>query len=175
MWSGKSSALLAAIDRYRHQGRRVHVLKAAIDDRYATGSIVTHMGWKIDAEPVSDGSAVLASVLAVPGVLDVVALDEMFMVPRSGEALIELYRNGISIAVSTLDMSFQGRPFREVEVVLPWATRIEKLAAVCSACKADARYTWKNGGSGDEIEVGGSEKYEPRCMTCHPTINGRSR
>jgi thymidine kinase len=171
MWSGKSSALLAAIDRYRHQGRLVEVFKAALDDRYSTVDIVTHTGWRVEARPVSTGADLLRHVIDIPGRPDVVALDEVFMVAGAAEALVELYRNGVTVAASSLDLSAQGKPFREVEALMPWATRIEKLAAVCEVCKVDARYTWKKGGGASEIEVGGAQLYSPRCATHHPIVN----
>ena len=76
--------------------------------------------------------------------------------------------------MSSLDLSAQGKPFREVEALMPWATRIEKLAAVCTVCKGDARYTWKKGGGDAEIEVGGDQLYEPRCALHHPIVNLRT-
>lgn len=174
MWSGKSSALLASIDRYRYQGKQVEVFKAAIDDRYSSCDIVTHTGWKVSADPVGSGADILRRVIELPGAPNVVAVDEMFMIPGAADALIELYRNGVTVIVSSLDLSAQGKPFHEVSVVMPWATRIEKLAAVCTVCRGDARYTWKKGGGTSEIEVGGGDIYEPRCMHCHPLINLRA-
>lgn len=170
MWSGKSSALLAAIDRYRHQGRIVMVCKPQIDHRYACDSVVTHGGWKIPADPVQDGMELIRCV--TDGILpDVVAVDELFMIPGGGVALIELFRSGISVIVSSLDLSAHGTMFREVEAVLPWATHVEKLTAVCAVCKTDARYTWKKTAGTVEIEVGGSETYEPRCWTHHSIVS----
>lgn len=173
MWSGKSSALLAAIDRYRHQGRTVMVFKPRIDDRYAHDSVVTHSGWRTPAMPVRTGLEILEAVLAAPTPPHAIAVDELFMVPGGGAALIEAFKSGISVAVSSLDLSASGTPFTEVQTALPWATRIEKLTSVCAACKGDARYTMKRTGpsrSSTEIEVGGSETYEPRCWACHPSI-----
>jgi thymidine kinase len=172
MWSGKSSALLAFTDRCRHQGRHVDVFKAARDDRYSTGEIVTHAGWKIAAVPVDSGRAVIEHVIENPGVPDVVVVDEAFMIDGIATAVIELYRVGATIAVSSLDMSAHGKPFQEIQLMMPWATQIEKLTAVCTICRGDARYTWKKGGIHDvEVEVGGSEIYEPRCILHHPIIN----
>ena len=172
MFSGKSSSLLAAIDRYRHQGRVVDVFKPCIDDRYSAVEIVTHGGWRIKADPVSTGLELMSDLLAAPGSPDVVAVDELFMIPGSAAALIELFHAGVTVLVSSLDLSATGSVFSEVRDVLPWATRIEKLTAVCAVCKSDARYTWRKGtmlGS-KEIEVGGAESYEPRCHGCHQLI-----
>jgi thymidine kinase len=61
----------------------------------------------------------------------------------------------------------------EIEKMLPWATKVEKLSAVCVVCNRDAYYTYKKQTGGNEIEVGGSELYEPRCCKCHPLILNR--
>ena len=100
----------------------------------------------------------------------VIAVDEAFMIPGIANVLIWLYRSGYSIVVSSLDLSAAGKPFEEIEKMLPWATKVEKLSAVCVVCNRDAHYTYKKQVGGDEIEVGGSELYEPRCLKCHPTI-----
>ena len=174
MWSGKSSALLAFVDRCLHQGRNVNSFKASQDDRYSSGEIVTHTGWKIAAVPVDSGAAVLKHVIENPGVPDVVVVDEAFMISGIADAIVELYRTGVTIAVSSLDLSAQGKPFDEIAAMMPWATRIEKLTAVCKICRGDARYTWKKGGGSGEIEVGGAEIYEPRCILHHPLISSPS-
>lgn len=168
MWSGKSSALLAAIDRYRHQGRIVTVIKPKIDDRYAHDSVVTHGGWKTAATPVNDGLELVRCVADSDHAIDVVAVDELFMIPGGGEALVDVFKTGITVIMASLDLSSSCVPFQEVQAVLPWATRIEKLSAVCAVCKMDARYTWKKTAGLGAIEVGGAETYESRCWTHHP-------
>jgi len=70
-------------------------------------------------------------------------------------------------------MSFAGKPFREVEMMLPWATRVEKCAAVCTECGRDAYYTHRKETAEDEILVGGAELYEPRCFRHHAAIDSR--
>jgi thymidine kinase len=87
-----------------------------------------------------------------------------------------LYRTGIDVVVSTLDISATGKPFHEVEKLLPWATHIEKCSAVCTQCGRDAFYTHKKQvSSDDEIEVGGAEMYEPRCSRHHIAIDLRPK
>ena len=101
---------------------------------------------------------------------NVIAVDEAFMIPGIAKALIWLYRSGYSIVVSSLDLSATGKPFDEIEKMLPWATHVEKRSAVCTVCSKDAYYTYKKQMGGDEIEVGGAELYESRCLRCHPLI-----
>lgn len=162
------------LERHRYQKHASITFKPVIDSRYAIDQIVTHSGWKHPALCVSSGADVLQSILDAGENPDVVAVDEAFMIPGIAEALIFLYRSGYTIIVSTLDMAFNGKPFPEVTKMLPWATRIEKLAAVCTVCGADAHYTHRkvlsDSDRSDDVLVGGEELYEPRCVKCHPHI-----
>ena len=98
----------------------------------------------------------------------VIALDEAFMVEGSADVLIELYKSGFTVLISSLQLSSDLKPFEEISKMLPWATRVEVCPAVCTICGADAYYTYKKDGNFDgEIEVGGKELYEPRCAMHH--------
>jgi len=172
MFSGKTTALLSSVERFKLQGRRVIVFKPEIDDRYASTEVVSHLGWQHSAETVSSGTGIIGALSRSDLPPDVVALDETFMVPGSAEALVWLYRTGISVVASTLDLSSTGKPFREVELLLPHATIVKKFVAVCTVCGRDAPYTHKKLASTEEteIEVGGDEMYEPRCGFHHPFV-----
>jgi thymidine kinase len=100
----------------------------------------------------------------------IVAVDEAFMIPGASDTLIWLYTFGFTVVVSSLEMSAAGKPFQEVEKLLPWATHVQKCTAVCTICGRDARFTHKKQVGGEEIEVGGSELYEPRCAQHFPEV-----
>lgn len=170
MFSAKTTSLLSSLDRFKYQGKQIAIFKPSIDDRYGDDEITTHSGWKLPATCVKNGSDILGHLAEMDANPQVVAVDEAFMIPGVADALIWLYRSGYSIVVSSLDLSAVGKPFEEVEKMLPWATRVEKLSAVCVVCNKDAYYTYKKQVGGDEIEVGGAELYEPRCLKCHPAI-----
>jgi thymidine kinase len=179
MFSGKTSRLLSDVERFKLQRRHVLVFKPAIDDRYSNSDVVSHSGWKWPAITVKEGADVLEVLTEVENAPDVVAVDEAFMIPGIADVLIWLYRTGITIVVSTLDLNYQAKPFNEVEKLLPYATRIEKCAAVCVECGRDAFYTHKKTTSAEEIEngieIGGSELYEPRCFRHHPGVDNRPK
>lgn len=170
MFSAKTTSLLSTLDRFKYQGKRIVSFKPQLDDRYSTDNISTHGGWKIPAVCVKSGTDILEHLAGLDENPHVVAVDEAFMIPGVAEVLVWLYRSGYSIVVSSLDLSATGKPFEEIEMMLPWATKVEKLSAVCVVCNRDAYYTYKKQIGGDEIEVGGSELYEPRCLKCHPAI-----
>jgi thymidine kinase len=136
-----------------------------MDRRYAKEEITTHNGGKLEALIVSTGDEILRHTeLYEP---DVIAVDEAFMIDGSADALIKIYRRGISVVVSSIEMSANCNSFPEIEKILPWATKIEKCTAVCVVCGEDAPYTQKKVNDIAEITVGGSELYEPRCWSHH--------
>jgi len=170
MFGGKTSRLLASLERFKYQHKRIAVFKPNMDDRYSIEDVVSHSGWSVPALTVKVGADILELLAESDENPHVIAVDEAFMIPGIAEVLTWLYRNGFTIVVSTLDLSATGKPFHEVEKMLPWATHVEKCSAVCTVCGHDALYTHKKQTGGDEIEVGGDELYEPRCVKCHPFI-----
>lgn len=174
MFSSKTTKMLSALERYELQKKRVMVFKPAIDDRYSDAEVVSHSGWKHPAITVKEAPDILEAIAEAEDPPDVIAVDEAFMIKGVAEVLTWLYRTGITIVVSSLDLGYQGKAFHEVEKLLPWATHIEKCSAICSECGRDAYYTHrKHVISDEEIQVGGAEHYEPRCFRHHLAIDNR--
>lgn len=168
MFSAKTINLLMAIEKCKYQGRHVIAFKPDIDDRYASDEIVSHTGWKCPAIRVSAGYDIYEILANSSEAHSVVAVDEMFMIKDCGDVLIDLYKLGMSVFVSTLDMSAKCKPFKEVAKILPWATKVEKCCSVCVVCGGNAQYTYKKYEDDEDLQIGGSELYEPRCFACHP-------
>jgi thymidine kinase len=169
MFGGKTTKLLSAIDRYKYQGKKIAAFKPCVDERYSKEEIVTHWGGRLEATRVENGEALLAW-FDFEGINPrqeklVVAVDEAFMIEGVGEILVEMFKDGHTILVSSLQLSSDFTPYEEMKVMMPFATKIEVCPAVCNKCGADAHYTEKIGGRSDHgIEVGGSEMYHPRCF-----------
>ena len=173
MFGSKTTRLMAAVDRYRYQNRNVIAFKPRMDDRYDKSDIVTHNGGKIPAVTVRDAEDIYKHLAESDEVYDVVAVDEAFLIEGVCDVLRWLYSKGVTIVVSTLDLSAACNPFDEVQQMLPWATHIEKCPAVCPVCGKDAYYTYKKNDDGIEIAIGCAELYEPRCFDHHPLMNQR--
>ena len=173
MFGSKTTRLMAVVDRFKYQNRKVLAFKPMMDDRYNQADIVTHNGGKIAASTVQDAAEIFMHLAESDDNYDVVAVDEAFMISGIADVLIWLYQRGITVVVSSLDMSATCKPFEELQKILPWATQIEKCPAVCPVCSRDAYYTYKKNDDGVEIAVGGAELYEPRCFDHHPIMNKR--
>jgi len=169
MFGSKTTQLIAAVDRYRLQSKKVLAFKSRLDDRYSeSGEIVTHNGGKLACTLVGKGSEIIEIVKNHIDDVSIVAIDEAFMIEDCDEAVLKLYGSGISVLVSSIDLSSDLRPFSTIKNILPFATEINKCTAVCTVCGQDANFTFKkNTVTGAEIEVGGSEIYEPRCWMHH--------
>ena len=176
MFSSKTTKMLSALERFKFQKKRIMVFKPAIDDRYSESEVVSHSGWRHSAICVKEGADILERLADADDPPDVVAVDEAFMIPGIADVLIWLYRTGISVVVSSLDLGYQAKSFKEIEKLLPWATNVEKCAAVCTECGRDAFYTHKKQVvSDEEIQVGGAELYEPRCFRHHLAVDNRPK
>ena len=162
MFGGKTTRMLAALERYRYQNKTTILFKPNIDDRYSDSKVVTHKGcgtyfytgqvWFRDTEKGAEH--------------DVVAVDELFMIPGSARACFELYKQGKTILISSLQLSSQPTgytAFDEVKDIMPWAPGIEICPAVCAKCDRDAYYTERLCKEEKEVLVGGAESYQPVC------------
>jgi thymidine kinase len=68
-------------------------------------------------------------------------------------------------------MSASGNVFEEIKEMLPWATKIDVCPAVCVKTGNNAYYTVRKVDNLSEIEVGGTDMYEPRSWSKTPFIN----
>lgn len=167
MFGSKTTKMLSVLERALYQSKRVIAFKPKMDERYEKSMIVTHAGLKFDAHNVQTGE----EILKMSEGYDVVGVDESFMIEGSASALVALFKSGKTIAVSSIQLSASGKPFEEIRDLLPWATHIEVCPAVCLITGEDAYYTVRKAKGISEIEVGGSETYEPRAWSCTPFMN----
>ena len=173
MFGSKTTRLLACVDRYRIQKKSVIAFKPRMDIRYSMSKITTHNGGTLDAYVVDSSSDIFRIIRDQYGLdlPDVIAVDEAFMIDGIDECLVSLFKSGVTIVVSSLDLSSSCKPFEDIKNIMMFSTKIEKCPAVCTSCGDDAFYTHKKSSSSEEIEIGGSELYEPRCWKHHNDIN----
>ena len=164
---------MAAVDRYRYQQRNIIAFKPIMDDRYSGLEICTHSGGKLPAVGVSSGADVLQYLNNTETTYDVVAIDEAFMIDGIAQVALNLFRERKTIIVSSLQLSASGNVFEEIRDMMPWATRIQICPAVCPITGRDAYYTHRKVSGLEEIAVGGSDLYEPRCWEYHTYMNCR--
>lgn len=173
MFSGKTTSLLAELDRYKFKNKKILLVKPKIDERYSQSKVCTHSGQSMDSISINylddfEGMNLLD--------YDVLAVDEAFMIPGISTFLLSLYAQGVTVIVSSLELSSSLQPFTEIERMMSYATEVYKCTSICGkeGCYEDAYLTYKLEGVGKkasgEIEVGGAEMYEPRCHAHHPLL-----
>lgn len=108
------------------------------------------------------------------GSIDVVVIDEVNLFePEIVDFVQELADKNYRVILSGLDLTFRGEPFKPSPQLLSLADHVEKRQAVCEVCGDPATRTQRliDGEpapyESPTIEVGGEEKYEPRCRNCH--------
>lgn len=173
MFGSKTTRLLATIDRYHYQNKNIVAFKPRMDDRYSEVEIRTHSGGSFPAVGVQDAADILNYFNNTSIEYDVVAIDEAFMIDGCSDVVLKLFREGKTIVVSSLQLSASGNVFEEVRDMMPWATKIEVCPAVCPITGRDAYYTHRKVSGLDEITVGGSDLYEPRCWEHHNYMNSK--
>jgi thymidine kinase len=171
MFGSKTTRLMAVVDRYSHQNKKILAFKPIMDDRYSKVEIRTHSGASLSATGVNSGQEILDHIKMSNENFDVIAVDEAFMIEGSAKVLLHLFRKGKTVVVSSLQLSASGVVFDEIRDILPWATKVEVCPAVCPVTGRDAYYTHRKLEGLDEITIGGSDLYEPRCWEHHGYMN----
>ena len=174
MFSGKTDEMLRLIRRAEIAGRRVLLVRPAMDDRTAEGAVESRSGVTWTAVSVSDSSEIPPLVTGERA--SVVAIDEaQFFDPGLPEIAELLAAEGRSVLISGLDQDFLGRPFNSMPILLALADEVTKLTAICTVCGAEATRTQRMVGgrpaAADDphIVVGGmnDDRYEARCRAHH--------
>ena len=169
MFGAKTTRLLADIDRLKYKGRRVVAFKPNVDKRYTKDKISSHNNGTIKACCIDDAEDILNVIESfnLDGTtIDTIAVDEAFMLQNIDKVLIDLYKKGYNIIVSSIQMNTKEMPFDNIKNILPWATKIEVCPAVCTMCDSDAYFTealFDIENATQEEKVGGKNMYEPRC------------
>lgn len=167
MYSGKSEELMRRLRRAQIGGKSVALFKPHLDKRYKHNRVVSHAGREMDAVLVS-----IASTLPVDALgYDVIGIDEVQFIDDALDPIRHM-ADRQTVIVSGLDMTFRREPFGIVPILMAIADRVDKLAAVCHSCGADATLTQRliDGRpapfDGPTVQVGGLESYEARCRRC---------
>ncbi|MFP5287781.1 MAG: thymidine kinase, partial [Thermoanaerobaculia bacterium] len=82
------------------------------------------------------------------------------------ELVSELADRGLRVIVAGLDLDYLRRPFGPMPQLLALAEYVDKMHAVCIRCGAPAHYSQRIAGSGEQLLIGDTEKYEARCRSC---------
>lgn len=185
MFAGKTSALMSRAARARADGKRVFVVKSALDvERFgeaAREALIAHDGRTLRGEESGVGTARVRAVRERLGELsgddlracrraDVVAVDEAQFMPD----LVEFVRHSVEVLgqvvyVAGLDGDFRREKFGGVLDLVPLCDTVTRLRGVCAKCGKESLFSQRvvrEDGDG-VVSVGGSDKYAPVCRACY--------
>src|SRR3989344_2324348 len=180
MFSGKSATLIQLLENATYAKKQILVIKPALDNRsgeseISTRKIIRGRSTVINRFPAHSLTSLREfRKLVRDNFFHVLGVEEaQFLRPWIVTAVAELLEkrahDDLRIIVAGLDMTANMEPFGPMPQLLAMADEVIKLHAVCFKCGKDARYTQKNGGTSDKIQVGDFGIYEARCRQCHTT------
>ncbi len=164
MFSGKSEELIRRLKRVRIANLKVEIFKPAIDTRYDELKIISHDTNMIHSTPVDNSQKILLMAQDV----DVIGIDEaQFFDDELPNVCDQLAYNGLRVIVAGLDMDFTGKPFGQMPFLLAKADYVTKLHAICVKCGNIANYSYRKIPNEDQVMLGATDAYEPRCRVCY--------
>ena len=175
MNAGKSTALLQANHNYGERGMRTILLTAALDDRAGRGVIKSRIGIETQAVAFekADNLAEIVRTNAQGQSIGCVLIDEaQFLTRKQVNELTDLVdHDGIPVLAYGLRTDFRGETFEGSQYLLAWADDIREIKAICSCGKkatmnARVNEEGKIERDGNQIEIGGNERYVSLCRKC---------
>ena len=172
--SAKTLNLLAAAHNYRQRGKKILLLKPAVDTRFGLGVIKTRAGLELTAdivvspdEPLSFTEEQLSAVC--------VLVDEAQFLPVSAIDYLHsvvVINRGIPVICYGLRTDFRTVLFPAAQRLLELADSIEEIKTICHFCLRKAIFNLKllDGKAtlaGPSVELGCEEKYLPVCAACY--------
>lgn len=169
MFSGKTSYALSYVRRQRAIGKRVLVIKPDIDNRYTKNDlIVSHDQDRLECMLWNTKEPLCQIKLETIRDYDCFVLEEAQFFNHlhhfCNELLIQFRKN---ILVVGLDGCALQKKFGEILDIIPLASSVTKLSALCQLCRNGtlAPYTsTKYEANEQQVSVGGAEKYIAVCL-----------
>ena len=172
MNAGKSTNLLQADFNYRERGMSTMLFTAAVDDRFAAGTIASRIGLSAPATAFDGDTDLLALALSeqAEGPLACVLVDEaQFLTPDQVDQLATLAdAHGVPVLCYGLRTDFRGDLFPGSARLLALADALVEIKSVCD-CGRKATMNLRMGADGRAIaqgrqtEIGGNERYVALC------------
>ena len=172
MNAGKSTMLLQANHNYQERGMSTIIYTSSVDDRYGKKEIVSRIGLRAESNIFSNNTNIYEEVIDLnkSNKVDCVLIDEAQFLNKEQVAQLGQIVDTLDIPVLTFGIrtDFKGNLFEGSEYLLAWADNLKEIKTVCHCGrKATMVLRLDEKGNvieeGDQIEVGGNEKYVSIC------------
>lgn len=172
MSSGKSAFLLTSVHNYKERGMDTLILKPMVDTRDSPGEVVSRVGLRKDANIITPDMDIFRFFQDVILVRDIhcVYVDEAQFLTRENIAQLCKIADLCDVPVMCygLRTDFRGELFEGSKYLLAVADKLEELKGVCYCGKKATMVARvdKEGNAvidGDQVEVGGNDRYVSLC------------
>lgn len=171
--SAKTLNLLAVVHNYRAQGKKVLLVKPAMDTRWGLEYVQTRAGLKMPADLILQDNGVIDSQ-ALEDVVCVLVDEAQFLTNWIVEQLAYIAHHNPCIPVICygLRTDFRTKLFPASARLLELADSIEEIKTTCHYCNKKAIFNLKlvsglASRDGPAVELGAEEKYQPACPRCY--------
>lgn len=172
MNAGKSTTLLQASFNYRERGMETVLFTAAIDTRRAKGTIASRIGLAADAIAFDETTDLFANIKALKTArrIDCIFVDEAQFLSEAQVLQLAHVVDRLDLPVMCFGLrtDFRGELFPGSARLLALADDIRELKTICH-CGRKATMNLRTTidgeavSEGDQIEVGGNERYIALC------------
>ncbi|SEV94907.1 thymidine kinase [Cognatiyoonia koreensis] len=172
MNAGKSTVLLQASHNYVERGMQTYLMTADLDDRAGKARIASRIGIGAEADTFRKGEDLFAKIMARlnDGPCSCIFVDEaQFLqadqVWQLARAVDDL---GVPIMCFGLRVDFQGNLFPGSAALLALADEMREVRTICHCGKKATMVVRKDADGtvlkdGDQVQVGGNERYVSLC------------
>jgi thymidine kinase len=170
MNAGKSTALLQVAHNYEERGQIPALFTSALDVRYGAGRITSRLGVS-RAVPTYDRDTHFVALIGDTAPACILVDEAQFLTPEQVEELHRLaHLRGIPVLCFGIRSDFRGAAFPGAAALLTLADEIEEIKTVCRCGKKATMAlrlsaTGQRITDGEQIEIGGNERYESVCPT----------
>lgn len=180
MGSSKTAAALMCRFNYIQRGMNVLLLKPSIDSRFSKKEVVSRIGISAPCITFTDSENLydIFEKECENKRIDVVIVDEcQFCSKKQIDQLREIAEE-IPVLCYGLKTNFKGELFEGSKRLLEVSDSIQEIKSICNCGKkAIMNGRFVNGllvTQGDEIEIGGDDKYKGLCWSCFKKEQNRT-
>lgn len=170
MGSSKTACALMKKFSFEEKNRKVALIKPSIDNRDGDKIVKSRIGLFCEAFTVSSNESIM-KIFNSNDKFDVIIVDEaQFLTTNQVNELRKITNNGIIVMCYGLKTDYMGNLFEGSKRLLEVSDSIREIQSMCKCGRKaiiNARY---NGNkiiyNGQQIDIGGNDKYIPLCYQC---------
>lgn len=176
MNAGKSTSLLQSSYNYQERGMQTILLTPKLDHRGGVTTIASRIGLSAEAKvfsPQTDLFSLVQEAHSKERIGCVLVDEAQFLSREQVEHLCSVADQvGIPVLCYGLRTDFQGNLFEGSAALLGWADNLIELKTICQCGrKATMNLRTDSDGKpirqGEQIEIGGNERYVAMCRKCY--------